>query len=47
VFPPSDSPLIGRDLEISIAERAVLDASAGANRTLIISGEAGRASRRS
>ena len=41
VFPPSDSPLIGRDLEISIAERAVLDASAGANRTLIISGEAG------
>jgi tetratricopeptide (TPR) repeat protein len=41
VFPPSDSPLIGRDPEISIAERAVLDASAGANRTLIISGEAG------
>jgi DNA-binding SARP family transcriptional activator len=41
VFPHRDSPLIGRDLEISIAERAVLDAAAGANRTLIISGEAG------
>ncbi|HEX5290336.1 MAG TPA: AAA family ATPase [Streptosporangiaceae bacterium] len=41
VFPPSDSPLIGRDLEISRAERAVLDAAAGANRTLIVSGEAG------
>jgi AAA ATPase-like protein len=41
VFPHRDSPLIGRDLEISIAERALLDAAAGANRTLIISGEAG------
>ena len=41
VFAHRDSPLIGRDLEISIAERAVLDAAAGANRTLIISGEAG------
>jgi DNA-binding SARP family transcriptional activator/tetratricopeptide (TPR) repeat protein len=41
VFPPRDGPLIGRDLEISIAERAVLDVAAGANRTLIISGEAG------
>src|SRR6185437_5635663 len=41
VFPHRDSPLIGRDLEISMAERAVLDATAGANRTLIISGEAG------
>src|SRR5262249_13079659 len=41
VFPHRDSPLIGRDLEISMAERAVLDAAAGVNRTLIISGEAG------
>ena len=41
VFRHRDSPLIGRDLEISMAERAVLDAAAGANRTLIISGEAG------
>src|SRR5690349_10728336 len=41
VFPHRDSPLIGRDLEISMAERAVLDAGAGVNRTLIISGEAG------
>src|SRR5438876_1002565 len=41
VFPPRDGPLIGRDLEISIAERALLDAAAGGNRTLIISGEAG------
>ena len=41
MFPHRDSPLIGRDLEISIAERALLDAAAGANRTLIISGEAG------
>jgi len=41
VFPRRDGPLIGRDLEISIAERALLDAAAGGNRTLIISGEAG------
>ena len=41
VSPYRDSPLIGRDLEISIAERALLDVAAGANRTLIISGEAG------
>jgi DNA-binding SARP family transcriptional activator/tetratricopeptide (TPR) repeat protein len=41
VFRHRDSPLIGRDLEISMAERAVLDAAAGVNRTLIISGEAG------
>src|SRR5690242_13329935 len=41
VFPHRDSLLIGRDLEISIAERALLDAAAGVNRTLIISGEAG------
>src|SRR5690348_15956297 len=41
VFPRRDGPLIGRDLEISIAERALLDAAAGVNRTLIISGEAG------
>ena len=27
MFPHRDSPLIGRDLEISIAERAVLDAA--------------------
>ena len=40
-FPHRDSPLLGRDLEISIAERALLDAAAGANRTLVISGEAG------
>jgi hypothetical protein len=33
VFPPRDGPLIGRDLEISIAERALLDAAAGGNRT--------------
>src|SRR5690242_12185111 len=41
VFPHRDSLLIGRDLEISIAERALLDAAAERNRTLIISGEAG------
>ena len=41
VFPDRDGTLVGRDLEISIAERALLDAAAGANRTLIISGEAG------
>jgi len=41
VFPHRDGPLIGRDLEISIAERALLDAAAGASHTLIISGEAG------
>ena len=41
MFPRRDGPLIGRDLEISIAERALLDAATGGNRTLIISGEAG------
>ena len=41
VFPDRDGTLVGRDLEISIAERALLDAAAGGNRTLIISGEAG------
>ena len=33
VFPHRDSPLLGHDLEISIAERALLDAAAGVNRT--------------
>jgi DNA-binding SARP family transcriptional activator/tetratricopeptide (TPR) repeat protein len=41
VFPDRDGPLVGRDMEISIAERALLDAAAGGNRTLVISGEAG------
>ena len=41
MFPDRDGTLVGRDLEISIAERALLDAAAGGNRTLIISGEAG------
>src|SRR5439155_8408864 len=41
VFPERDGTLVGRDLEISIAERALLDAAAERNRTLIISGEAG------
>jgi DNA-binding SARP family transcriptional activator/tetratricopeptide (TPR) repeat protein len=41
VFPQRDAPLIGRDLELSVAERALLDAAAGRGRTLIVDGEAG------
>ena len=41
VFPRHDDPLIGRDLELSVAERALLDAAAGRGRTLIVAGEAG------
>src|SRR5262249_3774310 len=41
VFPPRDDPLIGRDLELSVAERALLDAAAGRGRALIVEGEAG------
>ena len=36
-----DDALIGRDQEISVAERALLDAAAGRGRTLIVSGAAG------
>ena len=41
VFPRRDDPLIGRDLELSAADAALLDAAAGRSRTLIIAGEAG------
>ena len=41
VFPRRDGPLIGRDLELSAAERALLDAAAGRSRMLIVGGEAG------
>jgi DNA-binding SARP family transcriptional activator/tetratricopeptide (TPR) repeat protein len=41
VFPRRDDPLIGRDLEMSVAERALLDAAAGRGRALIVGGEAG------
>ena len=36
-----DDPLIGRDLEMSVAGQALLDAAAGRGRTLIVAGEAG------
>jgi len=39
--PRRDDPLIGRDLELSVAEQALLDAAAGRGRTLIVRGEAG------
>src|SRR5579862_6904064 len=41
VFPRRDGPLIGRDLELFVAERALLDAAAGRSRVLIVGGEAG------
>ena len=41
VFPRRDDPLIGRDLELSVAERVLLDAAAGQGRALIVGGEAG------
>jgi DNA-binding SARP family transcriptional activator len=41
VFPRRADPLIGRDLELSIAEQALLDAAAGRGRALIIEGETG------
>ena len=41
VFPRRDDPLIGRDLELSVAERALLDAAAGRGRMLVVDGEAG------
>jgi hypothetical protein len=36
-----DDPLIGRDFEMAIAERALLDSAAGRSRTLIVSDPAG------
>jgi DNA-binding SARP family transcriptional activator len=42
VFPRRDGPLLGRDLELSAAEQALLDALAGRGRTLIITGPAGQ-----
>ena len=41
VFARRDDPLIGRDLELSVADGALLDAAAGRSRTLIVAGEAG------
>jgi DNA-binding SARP family transcriptional activator/tetratricopeptide (TPR) repeat protein len=41
VFPRRDDPLIGRDLELSVADGALLDAAAGRSRTLVVVGEAG------
>jgi len=41
VFPRHDDPLIGRDLELSAADGALLDAAGGRSRTLIVVGEAG------
>jgi len=41
VFPRRDGPLIGRDLELSVAERALLDAASGQSRIVIVGGEAG------
>ena len=41
VFPRRDDPLIGRDLELSVADVALLDAAAGRSRTLVVVGEAG------
>jgi DNA-binding SARP family transcriptional activator len=40
-FPRRAEPLLGRDLEQSAAERALLDAAAGRGRTLIVTGPAG------
>jgi DNA-binding SARP family transcriptional activator/tetratricopeptide (TPR) repeat protein len=41
VAPPGGDALIGRDLELSVAERALLDSDAGRSRTLIVGGPAG------
>ncbi|HTQ92512.1 MAG TPA: AAA family ATPase [Streptosporangiaceae bacterium] len=41
VFSRRDDPLIGRDLELSVADEALLDAAAGRSRTLLVAGEAG------
>ena len=41
VFSRHDDPLIGRDLELSAADGALLDAAGGRSRTLIVVGEAG------
>ena len=41
VFARRDDPLIGRDLELSVSDGALLDAAAGRSRTLIVVGEAG------
>ena len=41
VGPSRDDALIGRDLELSIAEQALLDTAAGRSRTLIVGGPAG------
>jgi len=41
VFSRRDDPLIGRDLELSVADGALLDAAAGRSRTLVVVGEAG------
>ena len=40
-FAHRDDPLVGRDLELSVADGALFDAAAGQSRTLIIVGEAG------
>src|SRR5689334_13486971 len=42
VFPRRGGPLLGRDLELSAAEQALLDALAGRGRTLIVTGPAGQ-----
>jgi DNA-binding SARP family transcriptional activator len=42
VFPRRYGPLLGRDLELSVAEQALRDASAGRGRTLIVTGPAGQ-----
>jgi hypothetical protein len=42
VFPRRSGPLLGRDLELSAAEQALLDALAGRGRTLIVAGPAGQ-----
>ena len=38
VVAPRDDPLLGRDRELSIAERALADSAAGRSRTLIVTG---------
>jgi DNA-binding SARP family transcriptional activator/tetratricopeptide (TPR) repeat protein len=42
VRPRRDGPLLGRDLELSVAEQALLDAMAGQARTLIVTGPPGQ-----
>ncbi len=42
VFPRRDGRLLGRDLELAVAEQALLDAAAGRARVLIITGPAGQ-----